>query len=289
MSASSSGWTRWQWPVRIGGLLVAMTLTLTACQYSGTPSPTTRGGASGSTGTTQVHQPNGPGKGESGPGRPATNPGNSNGPKAADTPPPRKDYSLGRGPNLTARVALTFDDCPRSVAEERQVLSGAAELGIGLMLFPTGACIRSGHFDADFARSEGHYVFNHSNTHPQLTKLSYDGVLSQLAPPGVQSRYGRPPFGDWNNTVARAYAAKGMRMWLWTVDTNDWHGYAQDRIVKYVNRTAKAGDTVLMHMQWNAFSVDALRQMQAGLAKRGLEVCRNSGTTTPERSWTVYC
>lgn len=287
-TASSSGWKRWPWSVRVGSLLVALGLTLTACQYSGA-TPTVRGGATGSAGTTQVQQPQNPGKGESGPGnnpaKPPTKPGKSNGPK----PPHRKGYSILYGPNTTARVAITFDDCPRSVAEEKEVLTGAAALGIGLMLFPTGNCIRTKHFDANFARSQGHYVFNHSNTHPLLTRLSYAGVLSQLGKPGVQSRYGRPPFGGWNNTVARAYAAKGMKMWLWTVDTNDWHGYSESHIVKYVIQTAKAGDTVLMHMQWNAFSVDALRKIQAGLAKRGLEICRNSGTATPVRSWKVYC
>ncbi|MFT3969792.1 MAG: polysaccharide deacetylase family protein [Micropruina sp.] len=286
--ASPSGWKGWPWSVRVGGLLVAIGLALTACQYSGTPAPTMRGGATGSTGTTQVQQPQNPGKGESGPGNPAkpsTNPARTNGPK----PPHRKGYSILYGPNRTARVAITFDDCPRSVAEEREVLTGATALGIGLMLFPTGNCIRTKHFDADIARTLGHYVFNHSNTHPLLTQLSYAGVLSQLGKPGVQSRYGRPPFGGWNNRVAQAYAAKGMKMWLWTVDTNDWHGYSEAQIVKYVIRTAKAGDTVLMHMQWNGFSVDALGKIQAGLAKRGLEACRNYGETTPVRSWTVRC
>ncbi|MFT4228264.1 polysaccharide deacetylase family protein [Micropruina sp.] len=280
------------WPDRVACLLVAAGLVLTGCQYAGTSTtPSVRGGAPGSTGTTQVKPPAGAGKGESGPGNPAKPPtdGGTNKPPKVAKPPKRHGYSYRYGPNLTARVALTFDDCPRTLAEERTVLTGAAQLGIGLMLFPTGSCIQSKRFDAKFARSHGHYVFNHSNTHPQLSKLSYAGVLSQLSPPGVQSRYGRPPFGDWNGMVARAYAAKGMKIWLWTVDTNDWHGYSESYLVNYVNRTARAGDTVLMHMQWHGFSVDALRKMQAGLAKRGLEPCRNYGKPTPVRSWTVRC
>lgn len=288
MSQQASG----SWPVRVACLLVVIGMALTACQYAGaSTTPPVRGGATGSSGTTQVKPPKGRGKGESGPGNPAKPPrnqGRNNVPKVT-RPPRRNGYSYLYGPNLTARVALSFDDCPHTVADERQVLRGATQLGIGLMLFPTGSCIRSKRFDPKFARRQGHYVFDHSNTHPLLTRLGYAGVLAQLGLPGVQSRYGRPPFGGWNSTVARAYAAKGMRIWLWTVDTNDWHGYSQAYLVNYVSRTARAGDTVLMHMQWHGFSVDALRKMRAGLAKRGLEPCRNYGGTTPVRSWKVRC
>lgn len=203
--------------------------------------------------------------------------------------PKRSGYSYLFGPNRSARVAWTFDDCPRSLAEQRRVLAGAQRLGIGLMLFPTGSCLRSGRFDAAFARAHGHYVFNHSNTHPQLSKLSYAGVLAQLGPPGVQSRYGRPPFGDYNATVARAYSARGMRIWTWNVDTLDWHGLSQDAVVAATVRGAAPGSTVLMHMQWNGFSVEALTRMKQGLAKRGLKPCRNYPGTTPVRSWTVRC
>ncbi len=275
------------WSLRAASLLVVAGVALTACQSAGTPgnSPTARPSSPGSSGTPGSAQPSAPGtSGSNNPAKPSTNEGTGK-----VKPPKRKGYSIRYGPNRTARVALTFDDCPRSLAEEKEVLRGATDLGIGLMLFPTGSCIRSKTFDPEFARNLGHYVFNHSNTHPLLTRLSYSGVLSQLGPPGVQSSYGRPPFGGWNSTVARAYAAKGMRMWLWSVDTNDWKGYSEATVVKYVIRTARAGDTVLMHMHWNGFSVDALRKMQAGLAKRGLEVCRNSGTPTPVRSTDVYC
>ncbi len=275
------------WSLRAASLLVVAGLALTACQSAGAPvnSHTVRPSSPVSSGTPGVAKTTAPGNGES--SSPATPPTNGTGAKVKS--PKRKGYSIRYGPNRTARVALTFDDCPRSLAEEKEVLQGATDLGIGLMLFPTGSCIHSKTFDPKFARKLGHYVFNHSNTHPLLTRLSYSGVLSQLGPPGVQSSYGRPPFGGWNSTVARAYAAKGMRMWVWSVDTNDWKGHSEAAVVKYVIRTARAGDTVLMHMQWNGFSVDALRKMQAGLAKRGLEVCRNSGTPTPVRSPDVYC
>lgn len=204
-------------------------------------------------------------------------------------PPKRRYYSYLFGPNRSARVALTFDDCPRSLSDQRRVLVGAQRLGIGLMLFPTGNCLRSGRFDAGFARAHGHYVFNHSNTHPQLSTLSYARVLAELGPPGIQSRYGRPPFGDYSAAVARAYAARGMKIWTWSLDTLDWHGLSEDTVVSRVVRGSAPGGTVLMHMQWHGFSVQALSRMKQGLAARGLQPCRSYPGTTPAMSLAVRC
>lgn len=200
----------------------------------------------------------------------------------------RRGYWYSTGPNRTRRVALTYDDCPRSLADFKRVAVGAEKLGIGLMLFPTGDCLRSGRFSAAFARANGHYVFNHSISHPDLARLTYGEVLRQLEEPGVQSRYGRPPFGSYSPTVARAYAARGMRIWTWSVDTLDWRGRSMQSVVSTAVHSPRAGGTVLMHMQWHGFSVSALRQMKAGLDKRGLGTCRNFGIT-PVRSWTVRC
>lgn len=201
----------------------------------------------------------------------------------------RKGYWYRTGPNTSRRVALTFDDCPRSLAAFKKVVVGAERLGIGMMLFPTGVCVQSGRFSAPFARAHGHYVFNHSINHPDLAKLSYGSVLQQLSLPGVQSRYGRPPFGSYNAGVARAYAAKGMKIWTWSVDSLDWHGRSEQSVVRTAVHAPRAGGTVLMHMQWHGFSVSALRQMKAGLDKRGLGTCRNFPGTTPVRSWNVRC
>lgn len=190
-------------------------------------------------------------------------------------------YNNGRGPNTTSRVVLSFDDCPRSLAAFKSTVLAAESLGIGLVLFPTGNCVLSGRFSAAYARAHGHYVFNHTISHPDLRTLSYAKVYYQLGPPGIVTTFGRPPYGATNTTVRNAYAARHMKIWLWTYDTNDWRGKTQATVVSLVVHNATAGSTILMHMQWNAFNGDALRRMKAGLAARGLSVCRNYPGTTP--------
>lgn len=195
------------------------------------------------------------------------------------TPPPSGSYSITRGPNTSNRAILTFDDCPKSLSSFKTTVKAFADMGISVALFPTGDCITAGRFDASYARSLGHYVFNHSVSHPQLTDLSKSAVIRQLGSPGVVTTYGRPPYGAYNSTVREAYAAVGMRIWTWTVDTNDWRGKSSSQLVSYVVNNVKGGDTVLMHMQWNGFNASAVRQMKDGLADKGVGLCRNNGAT----------
>lgn len=192
-------------------------------------------------------------------------------------------YSMYRGPNTGSRVALTYDDCPKSVASFKDTVNYATKHDIGLVLFPTGQCIgqfKKKKFDlVKYARERGHWVANHSYSHPDLTKLSKKKVIDQIDGTAV-SNYGRPPYGAINSTVKKAYAAvknydrNGMRIWLWGVDTNDWKGKSRTQVVTYVVGNARAGSTVLMHMQWNGFSPKALKAMKKGLTKKDINLCR---------------
>ena len=150
--------------------------------------------------------------------------------------------------------------------------------------FPRGRGRKAGRFDASYARSLGHYVFNHSVSHPQLTDLSKSAVIRQLGSPGVVTTYGRPPYGAYNSTVREAYAAVGMRIWTWTVDTNDWRGKSSSQLVSYVVNNVKGGDTVLMHMQWNGFNKSTVKKIKSGLKKKGIALCKNTGKVSAKPS-----
>ena len=199
------------------------------------------------------------------------------------------NYSIYSGPNTSSRVILSYDDCPKSYSAFQSAVLGAESLGIALVLAPTGNCISAGRFSASYARSHGHYVINHSISHPDLADLSYSSVRYQLGSPGVVTTYGRPPYGSYDFTVRNAYASKSMRMWLWDVDSSDWTGKTQSQVVSYVVNNSHSNDTVLMHMGWNAFNKSAMSAMKSGLASRGLGVCRNPGVTTPQYFYKVGC
>lgn len=192
-------------------------------------------------------------------------------------------YYRTYGPNYTSRIILTYDDCPKSLTAMKTMVRYAKSINVGLVLAPTGDCIRAGRFDAAYARAYGQYVINHSVSHPNLTTLSYSQVLAQLSSPGVVTNFGRPPYGALNTTVLNAYAAKAMKPWTWNIDTNDWQGKTQSQVVSYVVANATARTTVLMHMQWNGFNTTALSQMKSGLSAKGRSLCRAYPGTTPTK------
>ena len=198
-------------------------------------------------------------------------------PKA--TPKPiAPQTTQGKGPNLTKSVVLTYDDCPLTLSAFDAVVKYAAKSNIGLVLAPTGNCLASfksryGVDLADRARAHGQWVINHSVSHPDLRRLSCANGAKQLQGTGVRTNWGRPPYGAINDNVRCAYQRADMRIWTWTVDTMDWQVKNKKTIVARASQ-AKAGDTVLMHMQWQGFDVDAIRQIGNNLGKRGLTVCK---------------
>lgn len=198
-----------------------------------------------------------------------------------------KTYNKYKGPNLSQRVVMTFDDCPNNLAELQSVLTYVSTRqlanskleSIGLVLAPTGVCVEKfkKKYKVDIValmRKHGQYVINHSYDHPNLTKRSTANIKWQVTRV-VTTDYGRPPYGATNKKVAEAYASVGMRQWLWNVDTNDWRsGKTRSIVVNYVGKNACAGCTVLMHMQHKGFHPSAIEQMDVKIRARGLHTCR---------------
>ncbi len=192
-------------------------------------------------------------------------------PTPKPTPAPSQTgWSISKGPNRSSKVMLTFDDCAPSVARFREVILEAERLGISIVVLPYGQCRT---VDANFALAHGQMVAGHSVTHPQLTKLSRAGLIREID--GVSRRSGvlRPPYGAYNSTVRSVMASQGIRLWTWTVDTNDWRGKSRTQVVSYVIGNSAQGSTVLMHMNHAAFNAQSIREMKSGLNRRGLQVC----------------
>jgi peptidoglycan/xylan/chitin deacetylase (PgdA/CDA1 family) len=192
------------------------------------------------------------------------------------TPAPQAPQSTG--PNRTSRVVLTFDDCPRTLSSFSAAIKYAADNNMGLVIAPTGNCISSfkARYGVDLAasaRAKGQWVINHSVSHPDLRFLSCAAAAAQLGGSGVHTNFGRPPYGAIDASVRCAYDRVGMAIWTWSRDTLDWSTKSKAITVARAS-AARPGDTVLMHMQWQGFAPDSLRQIKANLAKRGVGVCR---------------
>ena len=97
----------------------------------------------------------------------------------------------------------------------------------------------------------GFEIGTHSNTHPQMSKLSQSDVAAQLSVSskkiyditGTEVKLFRPPFGDYNNTLVSTAAEQGLLTIQWSVDSLDWKGLSAKEIATRVQK-AQSGDII---------------------------------------------
>jgi hypothetical protein len=127
--------------------------------------------------------------------------------------------------NTTRNVRLTFDDGYTSQANLNSILATLKAYNVRGRFFPRGDWVRSNPAGIRQIRTAGHYVENHTCSHPHLNGLSNASFYYQVAN-GQQSNHGYPrllrPPGGAGAYSARSYylaQAEGYRLCYWGVDT----------------------------------------------------------------------
>lgn len=95
----------------------------------------------------------------------------------------------------------------------------------------------------------------HSNTHPDMTKLSTQDMRLELATciEKVESIVDkkvdlfRPPYGAYNNDLIETASDLGLYTVQWDVDTLDWKGLSAMEITTRVLNKVKNGSIILCH------------------------------------------
>lgn len=102
----------------------------------------------------------------------------------------------------------------------------------------------------------GFSIQNHSNSHPYLTKLSTEQIITELKEcnekiakiTGKTPILHRCPYGDYNNTVINAIESIDMYPIQWNVDSKDWMEDAStDKIINNVMSKVCDGSIILFH------------------------------------------
>ena len=163
-------------------------------------------------------------------------------------------YPLFNGNTHLPEIALTFDDGPNPYYTP-QVLAILQKYGVKATFFDVGYLV------ADYPSivlqecNEGNIVANHSWSHPVLTYLSAQAILSQLtsttkaiqAAIGVRPTFFRPPYGATNNIVLTQARRLGYTTVLWDGSAGDWKlpgvGVITSKLLSYV----RDGAILLLH------------------------------------------
>src|SRR6266513_499560 len=127
--------------------------------------------------------------------------------------------------------------------------------------------------------AEGNEIGNHSWSHPNLARLSDEGVRTQLQRTediivktiGARPKLMRPPYGE---------LAKRQRQWvnrdfgykiiLWDVDPLDWKRPGSDVVARRIIAGARAGSIILSH-DIHPPTIEAMPKVFDALLAKGLK------------------
>jgi peptidoglycan-N-acetylglucosamine deacetylase len=210
----------------------------------------------------------------SAPGAPQKNPDI----KLPVTPPPAGKISFSHVPVSEPYIAITFDDGP-SPQNTPRLLAMLRERNIKATFYLVGSNVD--HYP-DVVRqilAEGHEIGSHSYTHPNLSKMSDEGIREQLTKTrdaiaraaGVQPRTLRPPYGALNQRQREMVNREfGYPIILWQVDPNDWQRPGSAVVTSRILSATTPGSIILAH-DIHAATVDAMPATLDGLLKKGFK------------------
>ncbi len=176
--------------------------------------------------------------------------------------------SASYGPNYYApgtgkTVALTFDDGPG--ASTAQIISILHAQDVTATFFNIGENEAARPQQVRDEADLGYMLGNHTWNHPNMTTLSASAQATEMdrATAEQESIAGsapcafRPPGGNYNSTTESLAQQRKMKIWIWSVDTEDWKAkgsfssYWVNRIITLAEQEggAQAHPVVLMHNQ----------------------------------------
>ena len=172
-------------------------------------------------------------------------------------------------------IALTFDDGPHKTVTDR-VLNTLKEYDAKATFFMLGNQVDYYPSLVQRVAEEGHEIGNHSNTHPDLTKVDANRVQKEFETTNqriydVIGRYPtvfRPPYGSYkNNTITQA-TNLNLPIIMWSVDSLDWKTKNATSISHEILSTTTNGSIILMHDIHDA-TADALPSVLRNLKEQG--------------------
>jgi peptidoglycan/xylan/chitin deacetylase (PgdA/CDA1 family) len=174
-------------------------------------------------------------------------------PKPAGTPEARLVYTDVHVDE--PYIALTFDDGPHATLTPK-LLDLLASRHIKATFFVLGECVEQNPQILQRAAREGHEIGNHSWSHPQLNRLSDEGVRSQLKRTddliksliGIRPTLFRPPYGALTSRQKKWIPEEfGYKIILWDVDPLDWKEPGPATVTNRILKNSRPGSIVLSH------------------------------------------
>jgi len=151
-------------------------------------------------------------------------------------------------------VSISFDAAWGADKTEK-IMDICDEYGIKATFFLVGFWMEKYPEITKQIANRGFEIGLHSNTHPDMAKLSTNDIVEQLTTnqeilyklTGKKATLFRPPFGSYNNTLLTTCKTLNLTAIQWSIDSLDWKGLSAENLAKRVTNKVKSGDIILFH------------------------------------------
>lgn len=152
------------------------------------------------------------------------------------------------------KVAISFD-AAWGADKTREIMSVCDSYGIKATFFLVGFWIEKYPDMVKEIYNNGFEIGIHSNTHPDMTKLSKAQITEELTTniklvedlTGFRPKLFRPPYGYYNNALIEVCDGLGLSCIEWSVDSLDWKGLSASELAGRVTGKVENGSIVLFH------------------------------------------
>ena len=176
------------------------------------------------------------------------------------------------------RVAITFDSA-WGAYKTSKIVQTLKDYKVNGTFFLCGFWVEEYPDMVKLIDENGIEIGTHSNTHPDLTKLSEKDIENELKTScdlitnitGKDVQLFRPPFGAYNNTLIEIAEKRNLKTIQWDVDTLDWKGLSSVQICERVMNKVQNGSIILCHNNSDHI-LDALPLILERLLNAGYEV-----------------
>ena len=151
-------------------------------------------------------------------------------------------------------VSLTFD-AAWGDEDTQQLIEILGKYKVRATFFVVGEWVDRCGDSVKALFDAGHEIMNHSDSHPNMPKLSRERMLEEInrcndkiqAITGVRPTLHRAPYGDYSNALIETADTLGMHVIQWDVDSLDWKDPPVADIVSRVTKQVNSGSIVLFH------------------------------------------
>lgn len=175
------------------------------------------------------------------------------------------------------KIAISFD-CAWGVDYTDRLLNVMREHNIKCTFFMVKFWVDAHPDYVKKISDYGHEIGTHSSSHPYMSKLSKEKIISELnqsikAIEDITKKkvtLFRPPYGDYNDLLIRTAKELSLYTIQWSIDSLDWKDLSAYQIEKRVIDKLKNGAIVLFHNQ-GLHTAEALPEIIRQVKEKGYE------------------